>query len=265
MTERIHVLEQGSKRLRLDYARWLLLLRDFGPSLGLWRAAEVAALAEREYARPILDFGCGDGFVASLAFGNVEVGLDPWDLAIREARKKGVYERLIKTAIERSGLRSGSFATVISNSVLEHLNNPGAALGAVASLLRPGGKFVFTVPTEVFARWLMLPFQSYSRWRNQCLDHLNLWNVERWREELSRNGLKLEKVRPYLRPALVRVWDTLDFCQQLQIGKYRLASVLWKNLPSPALERIASWCSGLELSAAGEVAGGRLMVACKQH
>ena len=31
-----------------------------GPSLGLWRAAEIAALREQTYEPPVLDLGCGD-------------------------------------------------------------------------------------------------------------------------------------------------------------------------------------------------------------
>src|SRR5579884_1217065 len=63
--------EEGSQRalpglplptspLHLDAFTCRILLELQGPSLGLWRAAEIAALREQSFERPILDVGCGD-------------------------------------------------------------------------------------------------------------------------------------------------------------------------------------------------------------
>ena len=66
------------------------LFTRFGPSLGFWRAAEVAALREaglsgEAYAVPVLDLGCGDGLVSSLVFHRIAVALDPDQTALTRA------------------------------------------------------------------------------------------------------------------------------------------------------------------------------------
>ena len=63
--------------LHLDEPTFRVLLEQQGPSLGLWRAAEIAVLREQTYERPILDLGCGDGLVTSMVLPRVEIGVDP--------------------------------------------------------------------------------------------------------------------------------------------------------------------------------------------
>ncbi len=52
--------------LYLDTPTFRLLLDLQGPSLALWRAAEIAALREQTFEPPVLDLGCGDGIVSSM-------------------------------------------------------------------------------------------------------------------------------------------------------------------------------------------------------
>ena len=73
--------------LHLPAPMFRVLLEQQGPSLGLWRAAEVAALREQGYHRPVLDLGCGDGLVTSLVLRPVEVGVDPDGTALARAAR----------------------------------------------------------------------------------------------------------------------------------------------------------------------------------
>jgi len=63
--------------LHLDATTFRTLFIAQGPSLGLWRAAEIAALREQSLERPILDLGCGDGFVTAQTLRRVGGGLPP--------------------------------------------------------------------------------------------------------------------------------------------------------------------------------------------
>ncbi|HEY9726835.1 MAG TPA: class I SAM-dependent methyltransferase, partial [Chroococcales cyanobacterium] len=65
------------RSLHLDAATLQVLLKQQGPSLGVWRAAEIAALREQTYEPPILDLGCGDGLVTSMVVPKVNIGIDP--------------------------------------------------------------------------------------------------------------------------------------------------------------------------------------------
>lgn len=252
------------KPLSLDATTFRLLLEQQGPSLGLWRAAEIAVLREMTYERPILDLGCGDGLVTSLVVPRVEVGLDPDERMLARASQLGIYEQLVAKRAEEMQLPDESLGTVLSNSVLEHLPEIDAVLAAVARVLRPGGQLIFTCPTETFSSALALSLKSYATWRNRQLQHLNLWSVERWTQHLKRVGLEVEGVRPYLRPGWVRTWDVLELLQQIWIGRRRVMSMFWRCIPAAVMERLAQWASQQDLSSPAS-GGGRLIVARKRY
>lgn len=252
----------ANRPLRLEDTAFQVLLQRQGPSLALWRAAEVAALRTQVYTRPICDLGCGDGQVTALVLPAVELGIDPDGQALARAAQHGIYQRLEAAAIEESALPPESSATIISNSVLEHLPNLPAVLAAVVRLLRPGGRLIFTTPTEAFSSWLALPLAGYATWRNRQLQHLNLWTAEHWAACLDRAGLAVDLIQPYLRPQLVRLWDVLELLQQITVARRRLFGLAWRRLPPAWLARLACRGAQQDLSAPAP-GGGRLIVARK--
>ncbi len=249
--------------LHLDMPTFQLLLEQQGPSLGLWRAAEVAVLRQQTYEPPILDLGCGDGLVTSMVLSEIDIGIDPDPKPLAQAQGRGIYQRLLALPVENAQLPNESISTVVSNSVLEHIPQLDTVLEAVARLLRPSGKLIFTTPTEAFSGWLALPITGYATWRNQQLCHLNLWTVEQWAQHLERVGLEIEEVRPYLRRELVSTWDALELLQQIRMGKRRVFGLFWRRIPPSVIERLADWASHLDLSASAK-GGGRLIVARKR-
>ena len=86
----VALLSTEQHPLHLDTSTFRVLLEQQGPSLGLWRAAEIAVLREVTYERPILDLGCGDGLVTSLVVPYVEIGLDPNEKVLVQAARRGV-------------------------------------------------------------------------------------------------------------------------------------------------------------------------------
>src|SRR6266571_4121763 len=234
------VHDKGARPLHLDAATFRVLLELQGPSLGLWRAAEIAALREQAYEPPVLDLGCGDGLVTSMVLPRVEVGLDPDEKALAQAARRGIYARFEAMPAEEARL----------------------AVETIARVLRPGGRLIFTVPTDVFSRWLALPLSCYATWRNDQLCHINLWSTEGWISQLRQVGLEVEEIRPYLRHELVSAWDALELLQQIWIGRRRLVGIAWRRIPATMLDRLAQWASRLDLSA-WPAGGGRLIVARK--
>lgn len=251
------------RSLHLDTPTFRLLLEQQGPSLGLWRAAEVAVLREQTYERPILDLGCGDGLVTSMVLPRVEIGVDPEAKPLAQAQERSIYDHLIALPVEKSQIPHESISTVFSNSVLEHIPQLDTVLETVAQVLKPGGKLIFTAPTEAFSEWLALPIASYATWRNQQLCHLNLWPVEQWAQHLERVGLEIEEVRPYLRRELVSTWDGLELVQQISIAKRRVFGVFWRRIPASVMDNMAQWAASLDLAASAP-GGGRLIVARKR-
>ncbi len=248
--------------LHLPASDFRRLIELFGPSLGLWRGAEIAALRHPSYDHPILDLGCGDGIVTCFVLRNVDFGLDPDQKVLAKAKQRGIYRELIARSAEDSGLPEASIGTVLSNSVLEHIPDLDRVLESVARLLRPGGRFIFTTPTGSFSRWLALPSARYAAWRNRRLLHLNLWSLERWKECLARVGLEIVSVRPYLRHRLEMLWDWLDLLESIWIARRRAFGVLWKRMPGAWLDAIARAMSCLDLGSSPPGAG-HLVIARK--
>ena len=254
--------QQKQCGLYLDAATCRSLLERFGPSLALWRAAEIAILREVVYKHPLIDVGCGDGLVTTHILSYVEFGVDPNAQALRQAAAQHIYGRLEAIPVQQLPLPDTSIAMVVSNSVFEHISEIDAVLASLARMLTTGGQLVFTTPTDTFGKWLFLPISAYARWRNRALNHLNLWSVQEWKRHLETVGLEIELVRPYLRREQVWLWDALELLQLIWIGKRRLFSLFWKRLPDTWFDKMAQYLSTWDMSSRHD-GGGRLIVARK--
>ena len=95
----------------------------------------------------LLDVGAGRGrFVAAArAAGYDAAGIEPSDRGVRAARAAYDVE-LTHATIDGAGVAPGSYDAVTLWHVLEHLDDPAAALARVVSWLRPGGVLLVGVP-----------------------------------------------------------------------------------------------------------------------
>lgn len=257
-----HCKQDGQCGLYLDAATCRNLLKRFGPSLALWRAAEIAILRDVTYKHPLMDVGCGDGLVTAHVLPYADFGVDPNEQALQHAAKLHIYGRLEALPVQQLPLPDGSITMVLSNSVFEHIPEIDTVLASLARILSMGGRLVFTTPTDTFSTWLFLPVPAYARWRNRALNHLNLWSVQEWKRHLEAVGLEVELVRPYLRREQVWLWDALELLQLVWIGTRRLFSLFWKRLPETWLDTMAQRLSTWDMSLKYD-GGGRLIVARK--
>ncbi len=94
----------------------------------------------------------------------------------------------------------------MANSVLEHVVDLDAVLAEIARVLRPGGRFVFTVPVAEFARQLTYYFGARASARvNAEYCHRNLLEPEEWVARLARQGLVVESIHQY-QPGWFTFW-----------------------------------------------------------
>lgn len=125
--------------------------RDSGPGS---RHAGLAAARQRFLAtelagRPpgaLLEVGCGCGeLLRALALPGWRLeGLEPCPAASARAAETGI--RVHRETLEQETLAAESFDAVLAISVLEHLNDPSRAAGALARLVAPAGVVVVEVP-----------------------------------------------------------------------------------------------------------------------
>jgi len=122
--------------------------------------------------RRILDAGCGTGYLARL-LAKAGASVDGVDLSAKQleaARKDQTRERLdIRyrrgDLANLSPFRGGTFDIAVSNIVLQDVRRLRGAVKEVYRVLRPGGRFVFSITHPAFeapvpGKWVIEPADS---------------------------------------------------------------------------------------------------------
>src|SRR3984893_13697871 len=122
-----------------DDSVWSTSTRQFIPPL--LDAAEVSGKMS------ILDVGCGPGYVSATAAerGALPIGLDFSNEMSAIARRTFSRIAFREGDAQHLPFADASFDRVLANFALLHLADPGRACAEACRVLKPGGKFAFTV------------------------------------------------------------------------------------------------------------------------
>jgi SAM-dependent methyltransferase len=193
----------------------------YQPATAFWRAYEISHLASLALPEGLgLDLGCGDGLLTGIVLELtgprtlIGVDLDPEE--VRLAEHLGIYERVHATPASEIPEPDSSVDWILSNSVLEHIDPLAPVLDEVARLLRTGGRFIFTVPSQPFHEFLRGPLRpgaSRARYLEQLdrrLAHRAYLAEEGWSALLAAHGLRLERATSYLSRRQTRRWETIS-------------------------------------------------------
>jgi SAM-dependent methyltransferase len=216
----------------------------------LIRVVECLLVGSEPLDRPLLDVGCGDGHFAAACLGTtVDAGIDPAVARAAEAAQTGAYRQVVAGSATHLPFADASFASVVSNCVLEHIPALAEALAEIARVLRPGGRLVITVPGERFAESLFWsralrraglpgPASAYGRWFNRISQHYHTYSRREWLRRLAAAGFDVEKWTSYLRPDAMAFFDLSHYYGAPTLLSKRLAGrwVLW-----PAKQRFLPW------------------------
>lgn len=215
----------------------------------LLRAVEARFYRSIDLPAPTLDVGCGDGHFASVAFDRpLEVGLDPWGIPIREAASWGGYQSLVQADGGLIPFPSASFASAVSNSVLEHIPHVELVLCEVSRVLKPGAPFVFCVPNHLFLNSLSVgrAFErmglhplasSYRSFFNRISRHIHCEPPEAWQARLDLAGFDLEQWWHYFSSQALCVveWGHYfglpSLASRKLTGRWVLAPTRWNLAP----------------------------------
>lgn len=189
----------------------------------LIRGAECLLLSRVEFPRPILDVGSGDGTFADALFAEpVDVGVDLQPQAIAYARRFGAYRHLLLAHGHHLPFRDGAFASLLSNSTLEHTADPRAVLMEMHRVARPGAVCAITVPSEYFPQYLLGstllraaalegPARRYERFMNRVSRHVHIAPPETWRRWLEESGFRIAEWRYYFGARDTRLLDVAHY------------------------------------------------------
>lgn len=198
------------------------------------RSIEARMIASLELPRPILDLGCGDGDFARAAFTQpLDVGIDPWPRAVEQARRVGMHRELHVMDSNAMTFADETFASVLSNSVLEHIQNIDPTLRETNRILKRGGVFVFTTPSDHFAEYLFfadtlrrLGLRSlanrYEDYFNRISFHYRTDSLKTWSARLEHFGFSVKNAHSYFSRSASHVFDLAHY--------YSAASIIYKKL-----------------------------------
>jgi SAM-dependent methyltransferase len=193
----------------------------YQPATAFWRAFEISHLAGFPLPEGLgLDLGCGDGLltgiVLELTGPRTVIGVDLDPEEVRMAQLLGIYERVHVAPASEIPEPDASIDWILSNSVLEHIDPLDPVLDEVARLLRPGGRFIFTVPAQPFHALLRGPLRPgasrarYLEHLDRRLAHRGYLSEQGWGALLARHGLRLEQATSYLTRPQTRRWETIS-------------------------------------------------------
>lgn len=177
--------------------------------LAVERSMECQILSKRNFVRPILDIGCGDGIFAHTLFAEeVEVGIDPNPKELQHASKCKIYKQLIKCYGDNIPMPSEEFKTIFSNSVLEHIQNIEDVLIEAHRLLASDGVMYITLPTDLFERYTVIYkfltwikqeklAKKYAKFFNRFWRHYHAHKINKWIALFDKCGFRVISSQEY--------------------------------------------------------------------
>jgi len=80
----------------------------------------------------------------------IEEGIDISPVEIKSARMRGKYRNLKIANVLDLPYEDGTFETIFSNCVLEHIQDIDNALIEISRVLKKDGTLIFTVPSDTY-------------------------------------------------------------------------------------------------------------------
>ncbi|MEK7095297.1 MAG: class I SAM-dependent methyltransferase [Patescibacteria group bacterium] len=184
------------------------------PSDVILRATEAIEWSSHSFTSPVLDIGCGEGNIGAVVFfnqGKIDIGMDLDPDGIVRAKKSKKYKKLIVGDARKIPLPNSSVNTVISNSTFEHIEvSDIKAVSEVSRVLRSGGKFFITVPSDRYRDTLSgLVSPKEFTWYNDRVMHYRYRDLSDWQKILKKNNLKIIHHHYYFSKSIIPVWYRL--------------------------------------------------------
>lgn len=181
----------------------------------LLRAMESRFYQSLPVVAPVLDLGSGDGSFAAHTFASkLDVGLDPWRGPLWESRARAAHKLLTLADGAHMPFADGSFQTIVSNSVLEHIPDLKPVIAECYRVLKPEGRFLFCSPSDHFTDWLVggkVVGDPYREFFNRISRHHHCDSPTVWCERLTEVGFVVEDIWYYFSPRAL---------QTLELGHY---------------------------------------------
>ena len=175
----------------------------------------------------LLEIGCGTGHNLEMLGGFGQVDALELDEEAREMAEKRLGRRVMRAPLpELSEVADGDYDLIGAFDVIEHIDDDRAALASIARKLKPGGKFVMTVPAH---QWMWSAHDVVNH-------HKRRYSRRALRTLIEQSPLRLEKIG-YLNSLLFPVAVAERLASKVR-GKDSADVTLPPALLNSALERV---------------------------
>jgi SAM-dependent methyltransferase len=215
----------------------------YQPAIALWRSLELEIWQGHDLPQPVLDVGCGNGYVASLVLPpeGQAVGLDMVFSELRVASRLDTYRGVVQCVGGDMPFDEGCFRTVFSNCVVEHIPDLDQVLESIGASLRPGGVFAFTTVSHRFLDMLGpiarlratgrdAEAEAYAEKTNVRLGHYHYHTPTQWQQKLDFVGLDMQTARYFAPASFMAGWERLDVALTRRIWRGRRPIDLYRRL-----------------------------------
>jgi ubiquinone/menaquinone biosynthesis C-methylase UbiE len=216
-------------------------------TMAFWRAVELAAVAKYiHYLKgEIIDIGCGDGSIASLVFGGdpVSVGYDVEKQSVEMAKLR--YRTVLVADARYHPFRDARFDGLFSNSSIEHFFEVGKCFDEFRRIAKKGSFFLFTVVSGSFydSFWCSrLGTRSFGKgWierHRRLRQHLNIWDVDVWKDFLEKHGFELVEHQHYFNPRSTFWWSLMEDALTWPLHMGLLVTTATRLIPERILRKM---------------------------
>jgi len=232
------------------------------PFFAFIRPIELQLIAEHKscLGNEILDFGCGDGFFASQIFADreIEVGLDFENELTKNSPYQKVYQQVSFYQGRTIPYERASFSGVVSNSVLEHVDDVDFSLEQIHQVLDENGHFLTTVMTDQWEKYLLgkkVFGQVYLDKLRKMQDHYHLLSFQQWQEKFEQAGFKVEKAIGYLPAKTIKAMELAHYWSVPSLLKYKLTGSWGLGEKWHQWLKLANYCERLNTQVDVDQAG----------
>ena len=160
-----------------------------------WWSNRFNALLARRYGRRgarLLEVGSGMGHLVGQledTFATYGVDINHW--AVRQSKSIAAHTELQTASAQELPYRDAAFNVVIIKHIVEHLPEPGKAIGEIGRVTETGGTLILATPN---LDSLLKPWKG-DRWIGyQDPTHISLKRPEEWLQLIRNAGFRTIKV-----------------------------------------------------------------------
>jgi SAM-dependent methyltransferase len=246
LTGRVMMEPRIAETIEDDERRIVFAYFESSLAHSFWRAQELSLFkrVSASFKRPIMDFGCGDGSFSACILQSIDYGVDIDQAALSIAKGYGIYGRLLKFEDMITTVPASSVATVFSCSVLEHTLDLRSCIYEIARVLKPGGRFYFSVPSPGFTEQMIeLIDEKFAETVNTLMFHRNLLLDFEWRAVLKEHDLHVERFDSFQSIEFTRQYFCLHLLGSRGVGHIPGLAVVrrlfWRSFRDSLLNEVA--------------------------